>query len=43
MPATVLLKALGYSTEHLLNYYYRSEEILLEGDLVKKVAELLKK
>jgi DNA-directed RNA polymerase subunit beta len=39
MPATVLLKALGYSTEHLLNYYYRSEEILLEGDLVKKVAD----
>src|SRR5690242_8303041 len=27
MPATVLLKALGYSADALLNYFYKSEEI----------------
>ncbi len=32
MPATVLLKALGYSVEQLLNYYYKSEEIYIQGD-----------
>jgi DNA-directed RNA polymerase subunit beta len=37
MPATVLLKALGYSLESLLNYYYKSEEILIEGEHVFKV------
>ena len=26
MPATVLLKALGYAAEELLNYYYDTEE-----------------
>ncbi|MCD6352697.1 MAG: DNA-directed RNA polymerase subunit beta, partial [Proteobacteria bacterium] len=31
IPVTVLLKALGYSEEFLLNYYYPSEEIFLEG------------
>jgi len=37
MPATVLLKALGYSVEQLLNYYYRSEEIIVEaGEYYKK-------
>jgi DNA-directed RNA polymerase subunit beta len=30
MPATVLLRALGYSAEELLNYYYRTETIYLE-------------
>jgi len=39
MPATVLLKALGYSTEELLNYYYKSEEIILSGDRLVKTAE----
>jgi len=29
LPATVLLKALGYSTEELLNYYYDVEEIVI--------------
>ena len=33
-PVTVLLRALGYSEEELLNYYYPSEEILLEGDKI---------
>lgn len=38
MPATVLLKALGYSVEQLLNYYYKSEQIfLINGDLRKGI------
>ena len=36
MPATVLLKALGYSNEQLLNYYYKSEEIFMRGGLFTK-------
>ncbi|HEY3307462.1 MAG TPA: DNA-directed RNA polymerase subunit beta [Desulfuromonadaceae bacterium] len=36
MPATVLLKALGYSTEQLLNYYYKSEEIFVQGETISK-------
>jgi len=36
MPATVLLKALGYSAEQLLNYYYKSEEFYLSGDVITK-------
>jgi len=28
--ATVLLRALGYSTEELLNYYYDTEQVFLE-------------
>lgn len=36
MPATVLLKALGYSTEQLLNYYYKSEEIFVCGESFTK-------
>src|SRR5512138_707459 len=39
MPATVLLKALGYSMEELLNYYYKSEEILIDGESISKVAD----
>jgi DNA-directed RNA polymerase subunit beta len=35
MPATVLLKALGYTTEELLNYYYKSEEIFCGESLYK--------
>src|SRR6187200_828611 len=31
MPATVLLKALGYSTEELLAFYYSTETIFLEA------------
>src|SRR5712672_3434350 len=30
MPATVLLKALGYSTQDLLNYFYQTESIYAE-------------
>jgi DNA-directed RNA polymerase subunit beta len=36
MPATVLLKALGYSAEQLLNYYYKSEEIFISGAALTK-------
>ena len=39
MPATVLLKALGYSLESLLNYYYKSEEIIFDGERIFKVAD----
>ena len=31
MPSTVLLRALGYSAEELLNYYYDTETIFIEG------------
>src|SRR5438477_9940103 len=30
--ATVLLRALGYSTEELLNYFYSTENIFVEGE-----------
>ena len=36
LPATVLLKALGYTTEELLNYYYKTEEILIDGEGLRK-------
>ncbi|KIE43231.1 DNA-directed RNA polymerase subunit beta [Geobacter anodireducens] len=39
MPATVLLKALGYSAEALLNYFYRSEEILVSAEGMWKKAD----
>ncbi|GAM10972.1 DNA-directed RNA polymerase subunit beta [Geobacter sp. OR-1] len=39
MPATVLLKALGYTTEELLNYYYRSESIVVSGERLAKAAD----
>ena len=36
LPATVLLKALGYTTEELLNYYYDLEEISWDGSAYSK-------
>ncbi|MBI5561705.1 MAG: DNA-directed RNA polymerase subunit beta, partial [Deltaproteobacteria bacterium] len=39
MPATILLKALGYSIEEMLNYFYPSEEIVLEGKKILKGIE----
>ncbi len=36
LPATVLLKALGYSTEELLNRYYDTEEIFVENGTYRK-------
>jgi len=40
LPATVLLKALGYSAEELLNYYYDIEEIVYGEDGYKKRVNL---
>ncbi|MEK7773460.1 MAG: DNA-directed RNA polymerase subunit beta [Deltaproteobacteria bacterium] len=39
MPATILLKALGYSVEEMLNYFYPSEEIVLENKKILKSVE----
>ncbi len=39
MPATILLKALGYSVEEMLNYFYPSEEIIIEGRKILKSVE----
>jgi len=36
IPATVLLKALGYSNKEILNYYYKTERVIIEGDLIFK-------
>ena len=36
LPATVLLKALGYTTEELLQYYYDIEEISWNGEIYSK-------
>lgn len=35
-PVTTLLKALGYSTEELLNYFYQTEKIIVEPEGIKK-------
>jgi DNA-directed RNA polymerase subunit beta len=39
MPATVLLKALRYSTDELLNYFYKSEEIHFDGEKMQKTSD----
>jgi DNA-directed RNA polymerase subunit beta len=43
LPATVLLRALGYDTEQLLNYFYDSEQVFRtdEGWFKKTTSELL--
>jgi DNA-directed RNA polymerase subunit beta len=35
-PVTVLLKALGYSTEELLNFFYKTEKVYLEDETIAK-------
>ena len=35
-PVTVLLKALGYTTEELLNFFYSTEKVYLEGEAIEK-------
>jgi len=35
-PVTVLLKALGYTTEELLNFFYSTEKVYLTGDVIEK-------
>jgi DNA-directed RNA polymerase subunit beta len=41
--ATILLKALGYTTEQLLNFFYTTEKIYLKGETIRRkfVPELL--
>jgi DNA-directed RNA polymerase subunit beta len=36
LPATVMLRALGYSTEELLNYFYQREKYIFDGTSWKK-------
>ncbi len=36
LPATVLLRALGYGTEDILNYFYNTETLRIEGDSFTK-------
>ena len=39
LPVTILLKALGYTSQELLDYFYDKEEILIEkGEFYKKVS-----
>jgi DNA-directed RNA polymerase subunit beta len=42
-PATILLKALGYTTEELLNFFYKTQRVLLEGEIIQQafIPELL--
>jgi DNA-directed RNA polymerase subunit beta len=35
-PATILLKALGYSTEELLNFFYKTQRVNLEGETIQQ-------
>jgi DNA-directed RNA polymerase subunit beta len=39
MPATVLLKGLGYSNDALINYFYKSEEIRITPTGMTKLAD----
>ncbi len=43
-PATILLKALGYTTEELLNFFYKTEKVFLEGEKIqrKMIPEMLR-
>jgi DNA-directed RNA polymerase subunit beta len=42
-PATILLKALGYTTEELLNFFYKTQRVQLEGETIQQafIPELL--
>jgi DNA-directed RNA polymerase subunit beta len=42
-PATILLKALGYTTEELLNFFYKTEQVGLDGETIRRkfIPELL--
>ena len=35
-PATILLKALGYTTEELLNFFYKTQRVVLEGETIQQ-------
>jgi DNA-directed RNA polymerase subunit beta len=41
LPATVLLKALGYSAEELLNCYYDAEKIVIDEEGYRKAVNLV--
>ncbi len=36
LPVTVLLKALGYSSEEILNYFYQRQTVLIEADGLRR-------
>ena len=36
LPVTILLRALGYSPEEMLNYFYRSEKVIFQGEKILK-------
>ncbi|MBW1982103.1 MAG: DNA-directed RNA polymerase subunit beta [Deltaproteobacteria bacterium] len=38
-PVTILLKALGYSSEELLNYFYRTETVFLSDEGISRPVE----
>jgi DNA-directed RNA polymerase subunit beta len=42
-PATILLKALGFSTEELLNFFYKTQRVYLAGETIQQafIPELL--
>jgi DNA-directed RNA polymerase subunit beta len=42
-PATILLKALGYTTEELLNFFYKTQPVQLTGETIQQafIPELL--
>jgi DNA-directed RNA polymerase subunit beta len=42
-PATILLKALGYTTEELLNFFYKTQRVHLAGETIQQafIPELL--
>ncbi|MCG2771087.1 MAG: DNA-directed RNA polymerase subunit beta [Desulfobacterales bacterium] len=42
-PATILLKALGYTTEELLNFFYKTQRVHLEAETIQQafIPELL--
>jgi DNA-directed RNA polymerase subunit beta len=35
-PATILLKALGYTTEELLNFFYKTQRVHLSGETIQQ-------
>jgi tetratricopeptide (TPR) repeat protein len=35
-PATILLKALGYTPEEILNFFYKTQRVYLEGETIRQ-------
>ncbi len=40
LPVTVFLKALGYSSEEILNYFYNRQTILISPDALRRKVDL---